>query len=118
MAGRCPAVGLDEVDRLYSPYSMVALALGMSGAALAYLRSTRLGQQALALITGITLSVAVVTVAPTIYWLEHGWVNVMGAVIAGATAVGIICLPLLAALLRLSVSPMGAAYAGERRERL
>jgi len=103
------AVGFDEVDRLYSLYFMVALTIVMCGAALAYLRSTRLGQRVLALFAGITLTVAVVTVAPAIYWVEHGWVNVPVAVTVGAIAVGVTCSPLLAALIRRSVESMGTA---------
>jgi hypothetical protein len=103
------AFGFDEVDRLYSLYFMVALTLVMAGTALAYLRSARLEQRALALFAGITLVVAVVTVAPAIYWLEHGWANLTGGVIGGAIVVVIMSFPLLASLLCRSGRPLEAA---------
>jgi len=103
------AVGFDEVDRLYSLFFMVALTIVMAGTALAYLRSARLRQRVLALFAGTVLVVGIVTVAPTVYWLEHGWVNVTGTVIAGVIVVGVTCSPLLAALLRRSVRSMEAA---------
>lgn len=103
------AVGFDEVDRLYSLYFMVALTLVMAGTALAYLRSTRLAQRVLALLVGIILTVTVVTVGPTVYWLEHGWVNVAGTMIAGVIMVGVMCSPLLLALMRRFVRSMEAA---------
>jgi hypothetical protein len=93
------AIGFDEVDRLYSLPFMVALTLVMVGIALAYLRSTSPWHRVLALLVGIILTVAVATVAPTAYWLEHGWVNVKWTFMIGALVVAVIFSPLLLGLL-------------------
>lgn len=97
-------IGFDEVDRLYSLYFMVALTLLMSGTALAYLRSAQWWQRILALLVGITLTVSIVAVAPTVYWLEHGWVNVRGSIMAGAIVVAVMVSPVLVGLLRRASS--------------
>ena len=97
------AIGFDEVDRLYSLPFMVILTLMMAGTALAYLRSTRPWQRVVALLVGIILTVAVVAVAPTAYWLEHGWVNVKWTLMIGAIVVTVMFSPLLLGLLRRSV---------------
>jgi hypothetical protein len=95
-------IGFDEVDRLYSLRFMVALTLLTSGTALAYLRSTRWWQRVLVLLVGIILTVTIVTVAPAVYWSEHGWVNVQGTLMVGAIVVAVMLSPGLIGLLRRS----------------
>ncbi len=58
---------------------------------------------------GIILIVAVTTVAPTLYWLENGWVNVKGSVIIGLVVVAVMFSPLLVGLLRRFVNFLRAA---------
>lgn len=94
-------IGFDEVDRLYSLYFMLVLTLLMCATALAYLRGAHPWQRVLALVIGIVLTVSIVTMAPTLYWLEHGWVNVRGAIIAGLIVVAVMFSPGLPRLLRL-----------------
>ncbi len=96
-------IGFDEVDRLYSLRFMVALTLLMSGTVLAYLRSTRQWQRVLALLVGNILTVTIVTMAPTVYWLENGWVNVQRTVMAGIVVLAVMFSPVLVGLLRRSV---------------
>jgi hypothetical protein len=98
------AIGFDEVDRLYSLPFMVILALVMLSTALTYLRSVYPWRRILALLVGIILIVAVTTVAPTLYWLENGWVNVKGSVVTGLVVVAIMFSPLLVGLLRRFVN--------------
>ena len=92
-------IGFDEVDRLYSLPFMVALTFLMVGTALAYLRSTRQWQRVLALLVGIILIVTIVAVAPTVYWLENGWVNVQGTVMIATVVVSVMFAPALLGLL-------------------
>ncbi|MDH4138510.1 MAG: hypothetical protein OEW09_17590, partial [Anaerolineae bacterium] len=102
-------IGFDEVDRLYSLPFMVALTFLMVGTALAYLRSTRQWQRVLALLIGIILILTIVAIAPTVYWLENGWVNVQGVVVGG-TIVGLVMFsPALIGLLRRSIQSLRAA---------
>jgi len=102
-------IGFDEVDRLYSLPFMVALTFLMVGTALAYLRSTRQWQRVSALLIGIILVAAIVAVAPTVYWLENGWVNVQGTVIGGTIVVLVMFSPALIGLLRRSVQSIRAS---------
>jgi len=99
-------IGFDEVDRLYSLPFMIVLTIVMAGTALGYLRSARLRQRLLALSAGIVLVVVVVTVAPMVYWLENGWVNVRGAIIVGIVVVGVMFSPALIAPLRHYIKPV------------
>ena len=102
-------IGFDEVDRLYSLPFMVASTFLMVGTALAYLRSTRQWQRVLALLIGIILILTIVAIAPTVYWLENGWVNVQGVVVGG-TIVGLVMFsPALIGLLRRSIQSLQAA---------
>jgi hypothetical protein len=102
-------IGFDEVDRLYSLPFMVALTFFMVGTALAYLRSTHQWQRVLALLIGIILILTIVAIAPTVYWLENGWVNVQGVVVGG-TIVGLVMFsPVLIGLLRRSIQSLRAA---------
>jgi hypothetical protein len=96
-------LGFDEVDRLYSFYFMVILTLLMSGTAMVYLRGARLWHRALALLVGTVLTIAIVAIAPTIYWLENGWVSVGGVVIGAVVVVALMFSPALIGLLRHSV---------------
>ena len=50
-------IAFDEIDRLYTFYFMVLLAVVMPASALAYLRSRSTRQQALALFSGIFITV-------------------------------------------------------------
>jgi uncharacterized membrane protein len=88
---------------------MVASTFLMVGTALAYLRSTRQWQRVLALLIGIILILTVVAIAPTVYWLENGWVNVQGMVVGG-TIVGLVMFsPALIGLLRRSIQSLRAS---------
>lgn len=102
------AFGFDEVDRLYSLPFMVVLALVMLGTVLAYLRSSHARRRGLILLAGIVLTVAVTTVAPTLYWLENGWVDVKGSVITGLIVVAVMFSPALVGLLRHSINSLQA----------
>jgi hypothetical protein len=102
-------IGFDEVDRLYSLPFMVALMFLMVGTALTYLRSARQWQRALALLVGIILIVTVVAVAPTVYWLENGWVNVQGTMMMATIVVAVMFSPALIGLLRRSIQSIRAA---------
>lgn len=77
------AIGFDEVDRLFSLYFMVLLALVMVGAAWYYLRAGTQRHRVIALLTGILLTTAVSVVVPSLYWLENGWVDLKGSAIVG-----------------------------------
>ncbi len=102
-------IGFDEVDRLYSLPFMVALTFLMVGTALTYLRSARQWQRVLALLIGIILIMTIVTVAPTVYWLENGWVNVQGTVMMATVVVAVMFSPVLIGLLRRSIQSIRAA---------
>lgn len=93
-------IGFDEMDRLYSLPFMVVLTLLMCGTALAYLRSARHWRQVVALLIGILLMMSILVIAPTIYWLENGWVNVAQAAIMGAAVVLVMFSPALIRVVR------------------
>jgi hypothetical protein len=95
-------VGFDEMDRLYSLPFMFILTLVMAGTVAAYLRSGRPLPQVLALSVGITLIVAVTAIAPTLYWLEHGYVSVKGMIVTAALVMAVMFSPALLGLLRRS----------------
>lgn len=101
-------IRFDEMDRLYSLRFMVVLTLLMSGTALAYLRSMRGWQRALALLVGIILTATIVTVAPAVYWSEHGWVNVQRTLTAGVIVVAVLFSPALIGVLHRQGSPVVA----------
>lgn len=108
----------DEVTAPYSaPYlagSAVILAVGV----LAYVRSARTSQRALALLIGMTLSWGVATVGTAIYWdgLQKPWMMepghwyavVQGMVIAWGVLAGLTFAPALLSLLRRRVEPVRA----------
>jgi hypothetical protein len=102
-------IGFDEVDRLYSLPFMVALTFLMVGTALTYLRSVRQWQRVLALLVGIILIATIVTVAPTVYWLENGWVNVQRTVMMATVVVAVMFSPVLIGLLHRSIQSTRAA---------
>lgn len=102
-------IGFDEVNRLYSLPFMVALTFLMVGTALTYLRSARQWQRVLALLVGIILIVTIVAAAPTVYWLENGWVNVQGTVMMATIVVAVMFSPVLISLLRRSIQSIRAA---------
>jgi hypothetical protein len=102
-------IGFDEVDRLYSLPFMVTLTFLMFGTALTYLRSARQWQRVLALLIGIILIMTIVTVAPTVYWLENGWVNVQGTMMMATIIVAVMFSPALIGLLRRSIQSIRAA---------
>ena len=91
-------IAFDEIDRLYTFYFMVLLAVVMPASALAYLRSRSTRQQALALFSGIFITVMISNIAPTIYW--------RGVTNAGSAFMGVIIIllfmfsPALLSLLR------------------
>lgn len=97
------AIGFDEVDRLYSLPFMVVLTLVMAGTAFAYLGSAYQRQRVLALVVGLFLVTTIVTAAPTMYWLENGWVDVERAVISGAFVTAFMLSPGLVPLVRRSI---------------
>ena len=78
------AISFDEVDRLYSLYYMVGLTLVMVGTAWVYVRGVLQWQRVVALLVGIAVTLGVSTWATTAYWLENGWVNVVGSVLMSA----------------------------------
>jgi hypothetical protein len=98
------AIKFDEVDRLYSLPFMVVLTLVMTATALFYLRSTHHLQRVLALAVGIFLTTSVGVLAPRVYWLENGWMIILGAMIPGAIVIALMFAPALVGLLRHSVN--------------
>jgi len=69
------AIGFDEIDRLYSLYFMVILALLMTSMALLYMRSLHQWVRILALLIGIIPTNLITAVAPTLYWQQNELVN-------------------------------------------
>ena len=76
-------ISFDEMDRLYSLYFMVLLAMVMPVTALVYLRSRTTRQRAITLFAGIFISDVIFTFAPTLFWLHNGWVSVSGMISIG-----------------------------------
>jgi hypothetical protein len=79
---------------------MVALTLVMAATALFYLRGNRHLQRVLALAVGIALTASVAVLAPRIYWLENGWMIILGAVFPGVVMIAVMFSPVLVSLLR------------------
>ena len=67
------SISFDEVDRLYSLYFMIILALLMSSTALLYLRGHQLWPRVGALLIGILSTTTITVIAPSAYWQQHGW---------------------------------------------
>ena len=105
-------ISFDEVNKGYQLPFMLVLTLVLAGGALAYMRSARTWQRALALLIGLTLSWAVTTVGTAIYWdgrLEpwgepDRWYEIVGRnAIAGTVLVALMFTPALLGLLRRSI---------------
>jgi hypothetical protein len=77
------AIAFDEMDRLFSLYFMVILALVMVVAAWYYLRAGTQRGRVIALLTGVGLTTAIAVIVPTLYWQRNGWVNPTGMAITG-----------------------------------
>jgi hypothetical protein len=90
-------ISFDEMDRLYSLYFMLLLAVVMPVTALVYLRSRTTRGRAFALFAGIFFSAAVFTAAPILYWLQNGWVSVPGSILMGLSFLLVSFLPALIA---------------------
>jgi hypothetical protein len=97
-------ISFDEVNKGYQLPFMLVLTLVLAGGALAYMRSARTWQRALALLIGLTLSWAVTTVGTAIYWdrrLEpwrepDRWYEILGrSAIAGTVLVALMFTPAL-----------------------
>ncbi len=103
------AIGFDEVDRLYSLYFMVILALLMTSMALLYLRSRHQWSRILALLIGIIPTIAITVLAPTLYWRQNGWVNPQAVAMQGVTVLLVMFSPVVIGLLRrvISIRPAG-----------
>ena len=77
------AIMFDEVDRLFSLYFMVALTVIMVGTAIAYLSSVSHRWRVVALVVGISISLAISSIAPNIYWNGVMNVNLISALVPG-----------------------------------
>ncbi len=98
------AIGFDEVDRLFSLPFMVLLTAVMVGTVVLYLRARYTWQRVASLFAGVLIVVLVTAVAPTLYWLQNGWVSVPGTILATTIALAIFFSPILLGLLRHSVN--------------
>ncbi len=98
-------IALDEVDNSYQLPYMLLLTLILVEGALAYMRSTRTWQRALALLVGTASAVAVMAVGTVVYWKGpgDGWVNVGKTLIHGGYVVAVVFAPALLGLLRRAV---------------
>jgi len=110
----------DEVEDRYVIWFMIALTLILAGGALAYLRSTRVWQRAMALLVGTALARVVATVGTRIYWNTHAepwmtglpvrWYGIVGASSTGVTLLlAFLFAPALLGLLRRWVGSLRAA---------
>jgi hypothetical protein len=104
------AIGFDEMDRLYSLYSMVIITLLMSGAAWFYMRAETQQHRVIALLTGILLTTAITVIAPTLYWQRNGWVNPSGMAIMGGIVVLVMFSPALIGLVNHVVNNRGGRH--------
>lgn len=77
------AIMFDEVDRLFSLYFMVILAIILIGTAFAYMISAHHRRRAIALLIGISLSLVIPAIAPNIYWNSVMDANVIPGLGAG-----------------------------------
>ena len=73
------------------------------------MRSTHPRRRVLTLLAGTVLTVTVVSAAPTVYWLENGWVNVKAAIAVGIMVMVVMCSPVLVGLVRRSINSARAA---------
>jgi hypothetical protein len=113
-------ISFDEVNKGYQLPFLLVLTLVLAGGALAYMRSARTWQRALALLIGLILSWTVTTVGTAIYW--HGrlepwmreepdrWYEIVErSAIAGTVLVALMFAPALLGLLRRSVQSIRAS---------
>jgi hypothetical protein len=106
------AVEFDEIDRLYSLYFMVPLAVLLVGMVVFYLRSLHTWQRVLALTAGIVIIIVATAVGSTSYWLHNSGTSLENAMRVPGRAIVMILIMLLPAwleLLRRSVSRLRAA---------
>jgi hypothetical protein len=98
-------LAFDEVDNSYQFPYMLLLTLILVEGALAYMRSARTWQRALALLVSTTLAVTVAAVGTVIYWKGpgNGWVNVGMTFIHGGYVVAAVFAPVLLGLLHRSI---------------
>lgn len=95
------AVEFDEIDRLYSLYFMVPLAVLLVGMVIFYLRGRHTWQRVLALTVGILIIITATSVGSTAYWLEQGGTSLANALRVPGRAIVIILILLLPAWLEL-----------------
>ena len=99
--GMMPLVNFISFDEIRDSYEMpfqIGLIVLMSLTAVAYLRSTSPTGRVLSLIAGVGLCVLIDTIAPILYWMESGGVNVAAALIEGVILMLIVFLPALIGL--------------------
>jgi hypothetical protein len=112
-------IGFDEVSFNPAPYLLVSMVVLAAGA-LAYVRSARTSQRALALLIGMTLTSWMAMVGPAIFYPDvvwKPWVTMRGVwyaygrgdVVAWGVLVALMLAPALLGLLRRSVQSMRAA---------
>ena len=112
MVGLLPlivAISFDEMDRLYSLYFMVPLAVLLVGMVVFYLRGRHPWQRILALTVGILTILAATTLGTNSYWLEHGGTSLENARRSAATIALIMLLPAWLELFRRSVGRVRTA---------
>ena len=97
-------IGFDEVDRLYSLYFMVILALLMTGMALLYMRANDYRWRVTALLIGIILSTATSVIAPSVYWQKQAWTFPTQSAILGGIVVLFMFSPALLGLLNRAIA--------------
>lgn len=81
------AIAFDEMDRLYSLYFMILVAILMCVTAFFYLKARVHRQKVMALSIGILLITVIAVVAPTLYWQRNGFVNPWGMVITSGIVI-------------------------------
>jgi hypothetical protein len=113
-------MAVDEAeDRFVLPF-MIALTLILTGGALAYLRSARAWQRAIALLVSTALARVVATASTAVYWNEHAepwmtglpvrWYDIVRAsAVSGALLLALLFAPALLGLLRRWVGSPRAA---------
>jgi hypothetical protein len=113
-------MAFDEAeDRFVLPF-MIALTLILTGGALAYLRSARAWQRAIALLVSTALARVVATASTAVYWNEHAepwmtglpvrWYDIVRAsAVSGALLLALLFAPALLGLLRRWVGSPRAA---------
>jgi hypothetical protein len=95
------AVEFDEIDRLYSLYFMVPLAISLVVMVVFYLRGYRTWQRVLTLTVGILIIVVTSAVGSTSYWLENSGTTLANAMRVPGRVIVVILIMLLPAWLEL-----------------